>query len=44
MVSLSEQKKSQIDRDTVFSLDVTRMLLGYRLLQATCTHEAFTPT
>ena len=31
MVSLSEQKKSQTDRDIVFSLDVTRMLLGYKV-------------
>jgi hypothetical protein len=44
MVNLSEQKKSQIDRDTVFSLDVTKCSLAIKLLQATCTHEAFTPT
>jgi hypothetical protein len=31
MVSLSEQKKSQMDWDIVFLLEVTRMLLGYKV-------------
>ena len=31
MVSLSEQKKSQMDWDIDFLLEVTRMLLGYKV-------------
>ena len=31
MVNLSEQKKSQMDWDTDFLLEVTRMLLGYKV-------------
>lgn len=31
MVSLREQKKSQINWDVDFLLDVTRLLLGYKV-------------